>query len=165
MNRKIYFLLKFIDYGYKRRKTYIDVNKSTTVIHLCKVLQQWGFIQEFALSGFGDLEKWNLRIFLNRPLLNFNDYKENNIAYLNKLSPLIIERKGFSNFLCFNLKPYRKLVMLSTPTNINYISIINLKKMIKINKKVLLSTNKGYLFDSEAIKYNISGILVCTFYL
>lgn len=97
---------------------------------------------------------------------------QNNVKNLNLLKVLLkigiikfikVEGKNFVVYINYiNNKPiFKNIINMYKPSNKNYISLKNLKKIsLKKNWILILSTNKGVMNNFEALNKNLGGLLI-----
>jgi ribosomal protein S8 len=88
--------------------------------------------------------------------------KLNYINYMYK--PIIINKKRFNNFYYVSINtenPLNNIQNLYRPSSLRTITYRELITTRLLKKNLLiLSTNKGVLTSSDAIKYKIGGVLI-----
>lgn len=159
MNKKIFFFLSQLNYAYNRKFMYIDVKLSKSLFLLCKLLRQEGILKFYLFIYKNNKSQIRyLRIFLNNDL--FSEFSFNTLRQYSYLTDFFT--LGLP--LCSSVSaPYGKLVINSKPSRRLVISYLELKYSKKFNILRILSTDKGFITDSDALKLKIGGILICTF--
>ena len=132
------YLIKYIDSGYNKGSTYIDIKKTSTIISFCKLLVREGIIKSFDHSNFFYKSKFNiLRIYL----LSYNLCNDG--TYL-------------------KFKPYTKIeINYKHLAKSNTLMYKVIKKLFRFNIIHILSTDKGFITCKDALNLKIGGFLVC----
>ena len=138
MNKKLIYLIKYIDSGYNKGSTFIDIKKTSAIISFCKLLVKEGIIKSFDSSDLFYKSKFNiLRIYL----LSYN-----------------LSNDGTH----VKFKPYNKIeINYKSLIRSNTLMYKTIKRLFRLNIIHLLSTDKGFITCKDALNLKIGGFLVC----
>ena len=107
---------------------------------------------------------------LTKKKFSFIKFKKNELDFLKKLIKLNIIKYIFKyknkHVLVLNFFKKNKIIFKLTnnykKSNFKKVKLININKINKKNRFILLTTNKGLLDNYEAQKYKIGGLIILT---